>query len=259
MMLSKVLFELVVISVSPISYRTSASAIPIDGVGLEARQLPPVNTWVYQGCYSDPNADYRTLMFSGGRNDTMTLSKCSEVCGANGKKYAFFGTEDGKECWCDYSLRPRGGGVKVDAVKCNSTCAGDATGNTKCGGPNALSVYRNPLIVEPASKPIVVDPATGTTWKYDNCYLGFRGAVRTLDLRVDPAAGVTIETCTSTCASLKYTYAGLEYGHECWCGNTLHMSVTSAQDPSVACKQACDDNTNEICGDIGMLSLYMKA
>ncbi|KAF9055631.1 WSC domain-containing protein [Panaeolus papilionaceus] len=229
-------------------------------IELQNRQ---VNTLTYTGCLSDPDLNFRTLMYAAGRDSTMTPEKCYGLCG-NLKKYRYFGLENGNECWCDYSIKTyaTGGRPSIQESKCNMLCEGNAPGSTaRCGGAKAISVYENDLVPEPVDKLVVSATGPNSTtvlWEYRNCYMDLKNNVRVLQLPVQPAQGVTPETCTTTCGLMGYTLAGLEWGHECWCGNSLNYSVTSADDPKVLCKQACEKDTTVNCGYIGLASVYAK-
>lgn len=61
----------------------------------------------------------------------------------------------------------------------------------------------------------------------------------------------------SLAAAGGYTYAGLEYGQECWMGNTLLSPLVNAT--ASACNMVCMGNVGEICGAGSVLSLYMRA
>jgi iron transport multicopper oxidase len=63
---------------------------------------------------------------------------------------------------------------------------------------------------------------------------------------------MTIETCASVCAD--YNYFGLEYGQECWCGNTIR----SVGQPTAAseCNFPCAGNAAQICGAGDRINIY---
>lgn len=77
---------------------------------------------------------------------------------------------------------------------------------------------------------------------------------------------MTIERCLSL--AYKYQYAGVEYGRECWVGNTLNVNGNgdgSENNKGVTrgmnltddkCSSKCPGNSSEFCGAGGKLSLY---
>jgi hypothetical protein len=66
---------------------------------------------------------------------------------------------------------------------------------------------------------------------------------------------MTIEKCLSDC--WMYQYAGVEYGRECWCGNTLNTGGSTSLNVSDSnCGFTCPGNNSEFCGSGSHLSLY---
>ncbi|KAL8717991.1 MAG: hypothetical protein Q9181_008250 [Wetmoreana brouardii] len=61
--------------------------------------------------------------------------------------------------------------------------------------------------------------------------------------------------CLSMC--YQYKYAGIEYGRECWCGNTLAASSAQAT-AETQCNKKCPGDATEICGAGNRLTLYTK-
>jgi WSC domain len=58
-----------------------------------------------------------------------------------------------------------------------------------------------------------------------------------------------------------YQYAGVEYGRECWCGNSLNFNgnpgATPGQNVSDSqCNFECPGNSSEFCGAGVRLNLY---
>lgn len=64
----------------------------------------------------------------------------------------------------------------------------------------------------------------------------------------------TIELCTQTCAAGGNTIAGLEFGTQCFCGNSLGYEATEVIDSS--CGTPCPGNSNETCGGSNRISLF---
>ncbi|CAG7855277.1 SubName: Full=Related to glyoxal oxidase {ECO:0000313/EMBL:CCA74889.1} [Serendipita indica DSM 11827] len=67
----------------------------------------------------------------------------------------------------------------------------------------------------------------------------------------DPA--MTIEMCGNLCHNNGYTYAGAQWGVECWCGSSFDESRANLRG---SCSQPCAGDRTEICGNGGMLSVY---
>lgn len=68
------------------------------------------------------------------------------------------------------------------------------------------------------------------------------------------SASLTVESCVSTCKSRGFTYAGLEYADECYCGTGYAVSPVTA--PESDCSMACAGNSTEKCGSGYRLSVY---
>lgn len=65
---------------------------------------------------------------------------------------------------------------------------------------------------------------------------------------------MTVEGCIEHCSGKGYTYAGLQYREECWCGNTIAPGRLGAQ----KCTMPCGGNPAQYCGGPQRLSLYRK-
>lgn len=63
-----------------------------------------------------------------------------------------------------------------------------------------------------------------------------------------------VATCIAACKG-RWRYAGLEYGKECWCGNTLG-AVGSVPVSVDQCNMPCADNATETCGAGLRLNVY---
>lgn len=73
---------------------------------------------------------------------------------------------------------------------------------------------------------------------------------------------MTIDKCLSNCYA--YKYAGVEYGRECWCSNSLNWAGNSGATPGANltnvgnkdCGFTCPGNGSQYCGAGSRLSLY---
>ncbi|KAJ9138967.1 Copper radical oxidase [Coniochaeta hoffmannii] len=65
---------------------------------------------------------------------------------------------------------------------------------------------------------------------------------------------MTLESCQAFCAG--YTYFGVEYARECYCGNTFAQGSVAA--PAADCNFLCSGSKYEFCGAGNRLSVYTK-
>ncbi|KAI5199776.1 hypothetical protein E4T39_06075 [Aureobasidium subglaciale] len=77
---------------------------------------------------------------------------------------------------------------------------------------------------------------------------------RALTTMIYDSTSNTIDMCTSACTNAGYTIAGMEYGSQCWCDNTLAPTTQKVLD--VGCTLACPGNSSQICGQSNRLSIY---
>merc|ERR1719481_1701254 len=65
---------------------------------------------------------------------------------------------------------------------------------------------------------------------------------------------LTIEKCIAHCRSCNYDYAGVEYGHECWCGN--QEPASSLRRHYSECSAKCPGNQYQRCGGTWRINVY---
>jgi hypothetical protein len=108
---------------------------------------------------------------------------------------------------------------------------------------------------------IPLNPTPGLTagnWSYLGCAIE-DGRIRALTgpAYADPVQ-MTTDSCRQYCANKEYPIAGLEYGRECWCGNTI--SSTSPLLPPGSCASmapmVCAGNHYEYCGAPNMIMMW---
>ncbi|KAF5313126.1 hypothetical protein D9619_002379 [Psilocybe cf. subviscida] len=225
-----------------LSIRQTAAAVDPNGL--------PAN-WTFVGCFSDTAPASRTLQEATVVNTAMTPLLCTQFCsGTNfATPFNFAGTEFTEECFCDFNIQ--GTAVKLNDSACTFPCGGD--GNQTCGDAGKISVYQN---MNKNVGPIPTNKANVTGgWTFTGCFTdAINGNGRTLLERFDIAAGVTIESCTAECNATGFTIAGLEFGEECWCGNSFLVANTTA--PLTDCSRACEADHTELCGAASRLSVY---
>ncbi|PFH45768.1 hypothetical protein AMATHDRAFT_71106 [Amanita thiersii Skay4041] len=144
---------------------------------------------------------------------------------------------------CDYSIRYPGNLTSSD--ECNLPCARNNT--ELCGGKNQILIYHDGAPGPSAAQ-------TVGSWKYQGCYIDSTDS-RTLLARIPLSGGTTIERCTQACKLNGYTFSGLEYSEECWCGSALSEGANKVSDDE--CSMACSGDVGQFCGAPGRLSVYI--
>lgn len=76
---------------------------------------------------------------------------------------------------------------------------------------------------------------TGPSWRRDN---------------------TTVESCIDFCSSKGYSYAGLEYKNECFCGNGLNPKYAPRDGIMGSCVMPCVGDADQICGGWAAISVY---
>ncbi|KAM7223227.1 putative fungistatic metabolite [Rhypophila decipiens] len=224
--------------------KTLASFFLFSSLSTTLAQLtPPANlpgAWTYQGCYTDVAG--RTIGAAGYADAVgMTNQACIAFCSSKGFQYA--GTEYSQECFCGESLAPA---ATVAAGDCTMACSGNAT--QPCGGPSRLSLFYSSAPVGPQPNPGV----NGFT--YMGCYSeGTTGRTLTHPITTITNAEMTVGLCTAACHTAGYILAGVEYGGECFCGNTIANGGARA---TSGCNMLCNGNQTEFCGGGSRLNIY---
>ncbi|QIW95400.1 hypothetical protein AMS68_000918 [Peltaster fructicola] len=224
--------------------------------------------WFSKGCYND-TVGTRSLNYAQYGLGDMTIEKCTAACQSAG--YNLAGMEYANECFCDTAIQNNG--IVVTDGRCNMACKGNA--NEVCGGPNGLSIYffNSTGVVSsttttaaaavaagtsPAASPVsaaAVNTTAIAPFTYQGCFTDNSQQGRTLANQQPDNKAMTVESCVSTCNSLGYSIAGMEYGVQCFCDNFIRYSpsnVTASGD----CSVKCGGNSGEYCGAGSRLSIY---
>lgn len=119
----------------------------------------------------------------------------------------------------------------------------------------ASNAYASPLYHRSGS---ISQRAPPSGWSYLGCVAEPSGGARVLSTKITASSpSMTQETCLASCINAGYSFAGLEFGAECWCGNNpvTNLSVL----PDTSCNKACGGDSSEKCGGSYILSLFGKA
>jgi hypothetical protein len=145
-------------------------------------------------------------------------------------------------------------------VLCNMACPAD--GNDRCGGTGYISVYYDPTKYIAGTNPALYGPQTVQAvgnYVFQGCYSeATNGRALSALSPTPPMGGFTIELCEAKCVG--YTYFGMEYSNQCYCGNSLgagSVNQTSLVPATSGCDMICTGNALEYCGGPDRLNLYM--
>lgn len=171
----------------------------------------------------------------------MNNQACIAFCANAG--YVYAGTEYSSECFCGNTIASAA--AKVADTVCNMACSGNST--QPCGAGSRLSIFHTTEDLGPKTNPGV------NGFVHMGCYTeGTTGRTLTYAANTIPNAEMTVAKCTAACLAANYILAGLEYGGECFCGNTISNGAT----PSTGCTMTCNGNSTEFCGAGGRLNVY---
>lgn len=134
----------------------------------------------------------------------------------------------------------------------DSDCAMPCSGNNSetCGGPSLLSVFNTTGIQ------LLGHPATVDGYTYQGCWAEGSNSRALTGASLVNSTGMTVEQCIGFCSASSWGYAGLEYGSECWCGNSLAAGQAA---PQADCNMLCSGAPLEYCGSGNRLDLYKAA
>ncbi|KAK6086342.1 copper radical oxidase [Seiridium cupressi] len=186
----------------------------------------------YLDCYSEPSGG-RAIELKSTSSDAMTTEYCASFC----SDYKYFGTEYSEQCFCGNQISSGSN----PTTGCTMTCKGNSS--EICGDGGKLSLYINKDYVAPSV-------ATISGWAYQGCHTEGSGE-RLLQEKSSTDDNMTPQKCADACSG--YRYAGIEYGRECWCGDTLHGGTYAADSD---CSFLCPGDQHSFCGAGNRLTLY---
>ncbi|KAH8661593.1 WSC domain-containing protein [Tricladium varicosporioides] len=133
------------------------------------------------------------------------------------------------------------------------SCAGNVS--ETCGGGNRLSVYSTAGGAAPPPAPVHV--ASAPPFTRLGCYTEGNNTRALSGFQQYDYSGMTVEKCAAICAATPYTFMGVEYGGECYCGLQPQFNKSgSVAVPDTQCSILCAGNSTEYCGAGNRLDLY---
>ncbi|OCF34866.1 hypothetical protein I316_03412 [Kwoniella heveanensis BCC8398] len=192
------------------------------------------------GCIAEGTSG-RALNGASFSNANMTRGACVSWCQDRG--YPLAGIEYGQECYCDFAIRNGASNTTLlSSDKCGMACANNT--NENCGGSSTLTLFNNPALYPVSKLP--------TGWTSNGCMTEGNGQ-RALNQYSFASSSMTQELCMTTCQTKGYTYAGIEYSSECYCGNSFTSGSVAA---ASGCSMTCSGNNMQTCGGGSRLTTF---
>ncbi|KAE8446194.1 hypothetical protein EG329_012419 [Mollisiaceae sp. DMI_Dod_QoI] len=219
---------------------------------------PGLGAWSFVGCYTE-GITGRTLpnqVTTPGGPANLTVALCTSACQTAG--YVLSGVEYSRECYCGNAFSDGGAPAPDGPAGCNMLCSGNSS--EYCGGINRLDVYNlnNTIATITASTTSATATPTGpaieptiSPYTYLGCQTEATNA-RALTSDFMASDSMTLEMCEQFCNP--YTYFGVEYGRECYCGKNFSAGSNATSDSD--CSFRCPGNIYEFCGAGNRLSCY---
>jgi len=211
----------------------------------------------YLGCWKDQKGNRALEIFAG---NNYGIESCIEECKTLDYEYA--GLQYHQECFCGSDYKKIGVAYESE---CDHACN---TGGGYCGGRWRLSIYKigsagpiTPTLPTstpttkpkptpaPSSKPTDASGSSNAT-EYKGCWAD-DNSNRAMEYSAGSAFG--IDGCIEECRQQNYQFAGLQYHHECFCGNDYTKNGRAAESQ---CDHACRIGEG-MCGGKWRLSIYM--
>ena len=221
-------------------------------LSLWANNASPIAGSLAVGCFVDPNGG---ILTSGIQTESASNSpaSCLTFCANKGYKYA--GMEFAKQCFCGNGNT----GASTSGSQCSTPCSGNS-GQT-CGANNRMNVYTigpaapaSPTSTCSAANPGATgSPSLPSGWSSVGCYTDSE-ASRSLSGKSQSSNSNTAASCIAFCSSSGFTFAGTQYGTQCFCGNSLGGASASSSD----CSVACAGDSSQKCGGGYRLSVYKQ-
>ncbi|KAK3387959.1 hypothetical protein B0H63DRAFT_431940 [Podospora didyma] len=165
------------------------------------------------------------------------------------------------------ALLPYRNDAAMQSCKLEAKIPQEETGITKpipslpgCNLPwNATKGEAKPSCPAAPATPAIGPAATPqSSWANLGCYTDSttnRGLP--IQLKSIPSGTMTIDKCVAACASKGYTFAGVEYSIECFCGNAIGGDSKKANQAD--CDMKCSGDASQLCGGGNRVNVYAKA
>ncbi|TFK30153.1 WSC-domain-containing protein [Coprinopsis marcescibilis] len=97
-----------------------------------------------------------------------------------------------------------------------------------------------------------VSAADYGAWTSVGCFRD--GSPRKLHHIAGGSNNASVNACLDTCETRGFILGGLEFGNECYCGNTIMYDYGAA--PQSNCSMPCSGNNGQTCGGVSAMQIY---
>ncbi|KAK4206827.1 hypothetical protein QBC37DRAFT_258106, partial [Rhypophila decipiens] len=166
--------------------------------------------------------------------------------------FRYAGVEYGVECYWGNEISSST--VESPPDQCSMSCAGNPL--DICGNKSRINIYEDTTWEPSEPEPIpVVVPSVGS-FKNQGCFFDYASGHRVLQADSttdDSESGMTVEKCVVFARRNYWRYAGVEFGSQCFVGNTLRDAQGA---PIRDCNMPCAGNDLDLCGSGNHIEVY---
>lgn len=211
-------------------------------------------------------------------NFQMTPDYCAAYCQSI-DTFAFFGVENGNDCFCSDKILPLRDNTPAPDSACNIPCSGNSS--LTCGANGMMEVFgifsipiappsstsaapssatsfssSTTSYVSTTTSPTTTSasPSPSSAYTYYGCYTEGSTSKALSGAAFYDYTAMTVEMCASDCLAGGFTLFGVEYGGECYCGTGLSDGAVPTFESD--CNVPCAGSSAEWCGGGGRLNLY---
>ncbi|KAL8291225.1 hypothetical protein RB597_005462 [Gaeumannomyces tritici] len=217
---------------------TSTSVTSADSTSSISTSSAPAGPTATHNCWKEPEGK-RALQGPSTVDAGMTVAMCADFC----RDYTYYGVEYASECYCGNEVIA--GAFPVgSSAECSTPCSGKP--DEVCGGNLRLNLYTasGPAYSVPG-RPMASEVTGAFTRK--GCFRE-PGGGRILSQGWD-SNSMTKDVCLYSCAVNGFTYAGIEWGRECWCDNQMNNATPLADEfCQLPLATRCSGNPGAPCG-----------
>ncbi|KIY46772.1 hypothetical protein FISHEDRAFT_75298 [Fistulina hepatica ATCC 64428] len=223
------------------------------------------------GCIKD-SSSARAVVGKAISSTSMTIGYCASQCAG----YTYFGVD--YQCFCGNSYTSNGNtGTFVSTSYCSTACY--ANSSQLCGGTGYMDLYQLTVSATTSTStstsaaytststsapttshsttstsPLTSASSTATTSGYIGCIADSSSARAITGAAYSVQGKMTPAYCKGLCSG--YTYAGVEYSYQCFCGDSYTNNGRGTIVSGAYCNSACSGNSTEMCGGTGYMGVY---